>query len=116
MDPTQSEAAPIETVEAVADAYIRAIVRYGEDLDVVRMDEAAHDGPSPEAKLPVLRRVLSERFPDGPFGPHQVSTHTFRDAIVVHVPFGTDAGVVVTLDRSTPADVLGDLLTALSDR
>jgi|GEM_PF-2238415 len=139
MAPTQSETAPIETVEAVADAYVRAIVRYGEDIDVVRMDEAAHEGPSPEAKLPVLRRVLSERFPAGPFGPHRISTHTFRDAIVIHVPFGTDAGaeavdaeragektkeaadderagVVITLEREVPATVLGELLTKLSDR
>ena len=105
----------IDELKRIAGDHVRAIVKYDDDgIDAIEMTDAARDGTDPEAKLPLLRRITNETFPSDPLGPLQLSVHVFPATTVLHLPLGSQAGVVATLEPTASSEVLMQLVTALS--
>ena len=106
---------PIDELKRIAGDHVRAIVKYDDSgIDAVEMTDAARDGADPETKLPLLRRITNETFPSDPFGSLQLSVHVFPDTTVLHLPLGSQTGVVATLEPTASSETLVQLVAMLS--
>lgn len=98
---------------AVADD-LRAIVAYDDaGIEPVELREPARSG-DPAAKLGPVGAITDESADGGPFGARTASVHRFERVGVVHLPVGSERGVVATVAPTAVDELaLEDLVRAV---
>lgn len=87
---------------------IRSLVRYGPDGPEI-LERSDHVEGSEDA-VDLFRTVTAQRFQTAPYGPHAGSVHAFGDVDVVHVPQTADHGLVATVEGTSRARTIHDLV------